>query len=118
VQIRWTSYLIFRAELRGFDLAILEGIVRSSSERYTDSTTGRRIAIGKHCETLVAIPYEMEDEVMVPVTRVGVPDVLVDHATPDESKQALGLTGPQIADRILKLMKSQVQPSETLIEQA
>lgn len=68
MQIRWTSYLIFRAELRGFDLAILEGIVRSSSERYTDSTTGRRIAIGKHCETLVAIPYEMEDEVMVPVT--------------------------------------------------
>jgi len=60
----------------------------------------------------------LDAEVMVPVTRVGVPDVLVDHATPDESKQALGLTGPQIADRILKLMKSQVQPSETLIEQA
>lgn len=39
--------------------------------------------------------------VAVPVTRIGVPDILVDHATPDESLRSLGLTGPQIADRLL-----------------
>ncbi|GAP99454.1 1-deoxy-D-xylulose-5-phosphate synthase [Leptolyngbya sp. NIES-2104] len=44
----------------------------------------------------------MDAGVVVPVTRIGVPDILVDHATPDESKAALGLTPPQMADRILK----------------
>ena len=44
----------------------------------------------------------MDAGVVAPVTRIGVPDVLVDHATPDESKAALGLTPPQMADRILK----------------
>ncbi|MEP0917802.1 1-deoxy-D-xylulose-5-phosphate synthase [Leptolyngbya sp. DQ-M1] len=44
----------------------------------------------------------MDAEVVVPVTRIGIPDILVDHATPDESKAELGLTPPQMADRILK----------------
>lgn len=39
--------------------------------------------------------------VAVPVTRLGVPDILVEHATPNQSMQSLGLTGPQIADRLL-----------------
>jgi 1-deoxy-D-xylulose-5-phosphate synthase len=43
----------------------------------------------------------------VSLTRIGVPDILVDHATPDESKADLGLTPPQMADRILKLFSSQ-----------
>ena len=59
----------------------------------------------------------LDAEVMVPVTRIGVPDQLVDHAKADESKQALGLTGPQIADRILKLFNPQSQANEALIEQ-
>ena len=37
--------------------------------------------------------------------RLGVPDVLVDHAQPNESKAALGLTPPQMADRILQRFK-------------
>jgi 1-deoxy-D-xylulose-5-phosphate synthase len=45
----------------------------------------------------------MDLGVMVPVTRIGVPDVLVEHATPDESFADLGLTSPQIAERLLKL---------------
>ncbi|MBD2080089.1 1-deoxy-D-xylulose-5-phosphate synthase [Leptolyngbya sp. FACHB-17] len=44
----------------------------------------------------------MDAGVVVPVTRIGVPDILVDHATPNESKAELGLTPPQMADRILK----------------
>jgi 1-deoxy-D-xylulose-5-phosphate synthase len=45
----------------------------------------------------------MDLGVMVPVTRIGVPDLLVEHATPDESFADLGLTSPQIAERLLKL---------------
>lgn len=48
----------------------------------------------------------------VPVTRIGVPDILVDHATPDQSKAALGLTPPQMAERILKLYQpAPVEPA-------
>ncbi|HEY9618626.1 MAG TPA: 1-deoxy-D-xylulose-5-phosphate synthase [Microcoleaceae cyanobacterium] len=45
----------------------------------------------------------LDAEVTVPVTRIGVPDILVDHAEPNESKVDLGLTPPQMAERILKL---------------
>ena len=43
-----------------------------------------------------------DHEVLVPVLRLGIPDVLVDHASPDQSKQSLGLTPPQMAERILQ----------------
>jgi 1-deoxy-D-xylulose-5-phosphate synthase len=46
-------------------------------------------------ETLV------DHDVLVPVLRIGIPDVLVDHASPDQSKRALGLTPPQMAETIL-----------------
>ncbi|MBD1913732.1 MULTISPECIES: 1-deoxy-D-xylulose-5-phosphate synthase [unclassified Leptolyngbya] len=58
----------------------------------------------------------LDANIAVPVTRIGVPDILVDHATPDESLQSLGLTGPQIADRILKQMQPRL--TESLVEQA
>lgn len=48
----------------------------------------------------------MDAEITVPVTRIGVPDILVDHATAEESKADLGLTPPQMADRILKLFSN------------
>jgi 1-deoxy-D-xylulose-5-phosphate synthase len=35
------------------------------------------------------------------IFRIGIPDVLVDHATPEQSKEALGLTPRQMAERIL-----------------
>ncbi|MFN9637828.1 MAG: 1-deoxy-D-xylulose-5-phosphate synthase, partial [Synechococcaceae cyanobacterium] len=43
-----------------------------------------------------------DHEVLVPVLRLGIPDVLVDHASPEQSKQSLGLTPPQMAERILE----------------
>ncbi len=42
-----------------------------------------------------------DHDLLVPVLRLGIPDVLVDHASPDQSKQALGLTPAQMAERIL-----------------
>ena len=47
-------------------------------------------------ETLV------DHDVLVPVLRIGIPDLLVDHASPDQSKQSLGLTPAQMADGILQ----------------
>jgi 1-deoxy-D-xylulose-5-phosphate synthase len=58
----------------------------------------------------------LDANITVPVTRIGVPDMLVDHATPDQSLQSIGLTGPQIADRILKQMQPQM--TESLVEQS
>ncbi|MBW4657355.1 MAG: 1-deoxy-D-xylulose-5-phosphate synthase [Drouetiella hepatica Uher 2000/2452] len=52
----------------------------------------------------------LDHEVMVPLTRIGVPDKLVDHALPEESWADLGLTPPQMVDRILKLFT--LQPLE------
>lgn len=43
----------------------------------------------------------LDADITVSLTRIGVPDILVDHATPDESKADLGLTPPQMAERIL-----------------
>ena len=56
-------------------------------------------------ETLV------DHDVLVPVHRIGIPDLLVDHATPDQSKQALGLTPPQLADSNLKRFGSPRRPT-------
>jgi len=43
----------------------------------------------------------MELDIVVPVQRIGVPDILVDHASPEQSFVELGLTSGQISDRIL-----------------
>lgn len=49
----------------------------------------------------------LEHNVLVPVMRIGVPDLLVDHATPEESFAALGLTPSQIAERVLATFSHQ-----------
>ncbi len=48
MRIVWTEYLRYRAALRGFELAVVEHIVRDSTERYLDHVTGSHIAIGPH----------------------------------------------------------------------
>ncbi|QQE65469.1 1-deoxy-D-xylulose-5-phosphate synthase [Leptolyngbya sp. BL0902] len=47
----------------------------------------------------------LDAQVPASVLRIGVPDILVDHATPDQSKVALGLTPSQMAERILSTFK-------------
>tara|TARA_B100000963_G_scaffold52089_1_gene40227 strand:- start:3289 stop:5175 length:1887 start_codon:yes stop_codon:yes gene_type:complete len=42
-----------------------------------------------------------DNDIHVPVLRIGIPDVLVDHASPDQSKISLGLTPKQMAEKIL-----------------
>ena len=43
-----------------------------------------------------------DNNINVPVKRLGVPDILVDHATADQSKADLGLTSPQMAETIMQ----------------
>ena len=41
-----------------------------------------------------------DNEILVPTYRIGIPDKLVDHASPDQSKKALELMPDQMALRI------------------
>jgi 1-deoxy-D-xylulose-5-phosphate synthase len=50
----------------------------------------------------------LDNNITVPLQRLGVPDKLVDHAKPDESKADLDLTPAQMADRILQTFQSPV----------
>ena len=52
----------------------------------------------------------MDHNVLVPVMRLGIPDKLVDHAKPDQSKAELELTPAQMSDRILKTFSRQLTP--------
>ncbi len=52
--------------------------------------------------------------IAVPLTRIGIPDILVDHATPEQSKVSLGLTPAQMAERILQKYFSQ-QPATAIV---
>jgi hypothetical protein len=67
-RIVWSDYMRYRLRLRGFDLAAVERIVRYSDERYVDSVTGRLVAVGRHDERLIMIPYERRGETVTPVT--------------------------------------------------
>ena len=66
--VRWTEYMKYRAKLRGFDLTKIENIVKYSTERYSDTITGSRIAVGRHDDKLVMIPYEVDENLITPVT--------------------------------------------------
>jgi len=46
-----------------------------------------------------------DNEINIPVYRIGIPDVLVDHASPDQSKVKLGLMPDQMADKIIDKFK-------------
>jgi 1-deoxy-D-xylulose-5-phosphate synthase len=50
----------------------------------------------------------LDHDVAVPVMRIGVPDLLVDHAEPKESMADLGLTPSQIAERVRKSFSPQL----------
>lgn len=50
-----------------------------------------------------------EHGVLVPVTPIGIPDQLIDHASPEESKVDIGLTSVQIAEQIRQAVTLPVQ---------
>jgi len=44
----------------------------------------------------------LDADIVVPIKRIGVPDILVEHAEPNQSKAELGLTSAQIAQTVLQ----------------
>lgn len=58
----------YKARARGFDLAILEPILRHATERYYDTKIQRLVVIGHHRRALVLVAYEEDSETMTPVT--------------------------------------------------
>ena len=66
--IRWTDYLIYRMNVRGFQKDKIDNIVRFSPERYFDTETRRYVVIGKHGNKEVLIPYDTEEKTIIPVT--------------------------------------------------
>jgi hypothetical protein len=67
-ELIWTDYLRYRARLRRFDLATIEDVVLRSSERYYDTETHRRVAVGKHGDYWILVPYDEHEGGMTPVT--------------------------------------------------
>jgi hypothetical protein len=67
-KIIWTKYMDYRIKLRGFEKMKIEEIVKYSPERYYDTINHRRIAVGKHDELLVLIPYDETEDSIAPVT--------------------------------------------------
>ncbi len=68
MDVAWTEYFRYRAALRGFDLDKIEEIVKHSAERYVDTATNRRVALGRCGKILVLVPYEANDDVVTPIT--------------------------------------------------
>ena len=64
--IAWTDYIKYRADSRGFKLDKIEEILRYSTERYFDTVTRRTIAVGRHDNRLVMIPYEQRQDTIIP----------------------------------------------------
>lgn len=51
----------------------------------------------------------LDHNILVPVKRFGIPDLLVDHAEPNQSYADLGLTSSQISEQVLKVFFAQKQ---------
>lgn len=58
----------YRFSLRGYDPAVIEEILRYSSERYADTQTERMVAVGRHGNVFVMVPYEIKGNEIIPVT--------------------------------------------------
>jgi len=66
--IIWTAYMIYRLKLRDFSAETVETCVRYSTERYFDTATERRIAVGRNGDRLIMVAYDRDENQVTPVT--------------------------------------------------
>ena len=101
--------------LRPLDTALLHPLVQRIGRVVTMEEGSLEGGFGS-----AVIESLQESELHLPVMRLGIPDVLVDHATPQQSFESLGLLPDQMAERIrarFNLINTQVQnSSETGVE--
>ena len=101
--------------LRPLDTALLHPLVQRIGRVVTMEEGSLEGGFGS------AVIESLQDaELHLPVMRLGIPDVLVDHATPQQSFESLGLLPDQMAERVrqrFNFMPTQVQTSsETGVE--
>ena len=81
-------------------------------------TIGKVVTIEEGCIAggfgSATIEALMEADAIVPVRCLGIPDVLVDHAKPEEAKATLGLTPPQMAETIRDRFFPSRQPAAAI----
>ncbi len=70
MQINLTNkYFLYRLKIREYNIEKVESVLRTSSEVYFDTHTGRDIKVGKHDNDLIMIAYDVEqDGSITPVT--------------------------------------------------
>ena len=68
MNIIFSEYFKYKAQVRGFELPKVENILRYSTERYFDTVTHRIIVVGRYDKRLVIIPYEKHEDSVIPVT--------------------------------------------------
>ena len=95
--------------LRPLDTALLHPLVQRIGRVVTMEEGSLEGGFGS------AVIESLQDaELHLPVMRLGIPDVLVDHATPQQSFESLGLLPDQMAERIcgrFNFVTNQVQTS-------
>ena len=101
--------------LRPLDTALLHPLVQRIGRVVTMEEGSLEGGFGS-----AVIESLQDSELHLPVMRLGIPDVLVDHATPQQSFESLGLLPDQMAERIrdrFNFITNQVQTSsETGVE--
>ena len=101
--------------LRPLDTALLHPLVQRIGRVVTMEEGSLEGGFGS-----AVIESLQDSELHLPVMRLGIPDVLVDHATPQQSFESLGLLPDQMAERIrerFNFIPTQVQTSsETGVE--
>jgi 1-deoxy-D-xylulose-5-phosphate synthase len=58
----------------------------------------------------------MDNDILVPLKRFGVPDQLVDHAKPEEAMAEVGLNSSQIAEQVLSAFFQQEAPTSAVVK--
>jgi len=97
--------------LRPLDTALLHPLVRTIGRVVTMEEGSLEGGFGS------AVIESLQDaDLHCPVLRLGIPDVLVDHATPQQSFETLGLLPDQMAARISERFNLVVVPIETASE--
>ena len=101
--------------LRPLDTALLHPLVQRIGRVVTMEEGSLEGGFGS-----AVIESLQDSDLHVPVMRLGIPDVLVDHATPQQSFESLGLLPDQMAERIrnrFNFITNKVQTSsETGVE--
>ena len=97
--------------LRPLDTALLHPLVRTIGRVVTMEEGSLEGGFGS------AVIESLQDaDLHCPVLRLGIPDVLVDHATPQQSFETLGLLPDQMAARISERFNLVVVPIQTASE--